>query len=160
MSSMPSASSPQCEALSCCYSIQHHPPQQTHRRRPRLRRPTDTWRSDRLLEFLGGAEGNLLTGLDVDRLAGHRIATHAGSTIPHLQNSQPGDLHPFALLQVLRDEVDEVRQHLLTLLLGELMLLRQRIGQLLGADRRTLRCHVSHERLLLSCALCAVALVL
>ena len=33
-------------------------------------------RSDRHLEFLGGAEGYLFAGLDLDRLTGHRIAAH------------------------------------------------------------------------------------
>jgi hypothetical protein len=33
--------------------------------------------SDRHLEFLTGAEGDFLARLDLERLAGHRIATHA-----------------------------------------------------------------------------------
>ena len=63
-----------------------------------LEKPTDAWRSERRLEFLGGAEGDLFAGLDLDRLTGCRIAAHAGSTIPQLQNSEPGDLYPLAPL--------------------------------------------------------------
>jgi hypothetical protein len=84
----------------------------------------------RHFEFLGGAKGDLLAGLDLDLRAGFRIAAHAGSTIPHLQNSKPGDLHSLALLQVFDDEADEVFQHHQRLRLGKLMLLRQRIGQM------------------------------
>jgi hypothetical protein len=35
-------------------------------------------RSDGFFEFLGGAKGDLLAGLDLDRLAGGGIAAHAG----------------------------------------------------------------------------------
>ena len=45
-------------------------------------------RSDRHLEFFGGAEGYLFAGLDLDRLTGHRIAAHAGSTIYALAEFQ------------------------------------------------------------------------
>ena len=91
-------------------------------------------RSGRHLECLGGAEGYLFAGLDLDRLTGHRIAAHAGSAITHHQNSEPGDLHALALLQVLGDQADQVFQHFPTLLLCEVMLLRQRIGEMLFGD--------------------------
>ena len=48
-------------------------------------------RLDRFLQFLGGAEGNLLARLDLDRLAGRGIATHAGGALADLQDSQPAD---------------------------------------------------------------------
>jgi len=92
-------------------------------------------RSDRHLEFLGGAEGYLFAGLDLDRLTGHRIAAHAGSAITHHQNSEPGDFHPLTLLQVFGDHADELFHHFQALLLAELMLLRQRICQMFGGDR-------------------------
>jgi hypothetical protein len=53
-----------------------------------------TLRSDRHLEFLGGAKRDLFARLDVDLLTGCRIAAHAGGSIPYLQNSKAGDLHP------------------------------------------------------------------
>jgi|SRR5215510_1010245 len=91
-------------------------------------------RSDRHLEFLGGAEGYLFAGLDLDWLTGRRIASDAGSAIAHHQDSEPGDLHALALLQVLGDQADQIFQHLPTLLLCEVMLLRQRIGEMLFGD--------------------------
>ena len=48
------------------------------------------WRaklSDGFLELLGGAEGHLLARLDLDRLAGGRIAAHAGGPLAHHQNA-------------------------------------------------------------------------
>ena len=58
---------------------------------------------------------------------------------PDLQNSKPSDFHPLAFFQVLGNHADEACQHLLTLLLGELVLLRQRISQMLGGDLLELR---------------------
>src|SRR5665213_569685 len=92
-------------------------------------------RSDRHLQFLGGAEGDLLARLDLDRLAGRRIAAHAGGALAHLENAEPGDLDPLAFFQVLGDKADEIFEHLLTLLLGHLVLLGQGVGQMLGGDR-------------------------
>src|SRR5450631_769369 len=93
------------------------------------------WRSDRHLEVLGGAEGDFLARLDLDRLAGPRVAAHARGALAHLKDAEPGDLHPLALLQVLGDQTDEFFNHLLALLLCELVLLREGVGQLLGSDR-------------------------
>src|ERR1035437_6362112 len=101
---------------------------------PCPRKPTDAWRSDRHLEFLGGAEGDLLACLDFDGLAGRRIAAHAGGALAHLQYTEAGDLHPLAPLQVLGDQADEVLDHLLALFLGKLMRVRERVGQMLGGD--------------------------
>ena len=53
----------------------------------------------------------------------------------HLQNSKPGELHPLAPLQVLGDHANHVLQYFKGLRLGELMLLCQLIGQMLGGDR-------------------------
>src|SRR5450830_1302976 len=102
---------------------------------PFPRKPSDSWRSDRHLEFLGGAEGHPFARLDLDRLAGRRIAAHAGGTLAHLQDAEPGDSYPLAFLQVLSDQADEVLQHLLALLLGKLMLVRKCVGQMLSGDR-------------------------
>jgi len=76
----------------------------------RLRRPlgraplfpriyvTSSVRSDRHLEVLGGTEGDLLARLDLNGLAGRRIAAHAGGALSHLKDAEPGDLHPLALV--------------------------------------------------------------
>src|ERR1700686_3552614 len=69
--------------------------------------------SDRHLEFLGSAEGDLAAGLDLDRLAGRGIAAHAGGALAHLQDAEPGDLDPLAFLEVLGDQADQVFEHLL-----------------------------------------------
>ena len=120
----------------------------------------EAWRSDRHLEVLGSAEGDLFAGLDFDRLTGRRIAAHAGSTIPHLQNSESDDLHPLGPLLVFGDQAYEVFHQLKPLLLGELMLLRQLIGQMLGGDRLwgRLGCHywISHGRFCSLFPLCAM----
>src|SRR5690348_9848453 len=44
--------------------------------------------SDRLFEFLGGAEGDLLARLDLDRLAGRGIASHARRALAHLEDAE------------------------------------------------------------------------
>jgi hypothetical protein len=92
-------------------------------------------RSDRHLEFFGDAEGDLFAGLDLDRFTRRRITAHAGSTIPHLQTPESGDLYSLAFLQVLSDQTGKILKNLLALLFGELMLFRQSMGQLLCADR-------------------------
>ena len=91
-------------------------------------------RSDRHLEFFGGAEGYLFAGLDLYRLTGRWMAADTGSAITHHQNSEPGDLHALTPLQVLGDQADQIFQHFPTLLLCEVMLLRQRIGEMLFGD--------------------------
>src|SRR5262245_3968467 len=53
--------------------------------------------SNRFLELLGGAEGNLLAGLDLDGLAGGRVAAHARRTLAHLQDAQAADADAGAL---------------------------------------------------------------
>src|SRR5258705_2171923 len=74
--------------------------------------------SDGFLELLGGAEGNLLAGLDVDRLAGGGVAAHAGSALAHLQDAKTDDANALALLQMLGDPSDHVVENRLSLLLG------------------------------------------
>ena len=92
-----------------------------------LQSATDAAGSDCHLEFLGGAEGYLFAGFNLDWLAGCWIAAYAGGTMAHLQNSESGDLYLLALLQVLGDHADKVIHHLQALLLGELMLVCQRM---------------------------------
>jgi hypothetical protein len=76
-------------------------------------------------------KATFFAGLDLDRFTGRRIAAYAGSAIPHSQNSETSDLHLFALLKMLPDHSGQLFQHFPTLLLGELMLLGQRIGKCL-----------------------------
>jgi hypothetical protein len=45
-------------------------------------------RSDCFLEILGSAKRDLLAGLDLDGLAGRRVASHAGGAMPDLQDAQ------------------------------------------------------------------------
>ena len=78
--------------------------------------------SDRHLEFFGDAEGDLFAGLDLDRFTRCRITAHAGSTVPHLQTPESGDLHPLAFLQVFSDQAGKILKNFLALLFGELML--------------------------------------
>src|SRR5689334_20921197 len=100
------------------------PPQ---RRAGMIARPVKPERSalsDRFLELLGGAEGNLLAGLDVDRLAGSGIAAHAGGALANLEDAEADDADPVALLQVLGHLGHEVAEHRLGLLLGHLVIFR------------------------------------
>ena len=46
--------------------------------------------SDGFLQFLGGAEGDLLGRLDLNRLAGRRITSHTRGALADLKNAQAG----------------------------------------------------------------------
>src|SRR5579885_569766 len=95
-------------------------------RRVGLKRP-----SDRFFQFLGSAEGDLLGSLDLDRLAGRRVAAHTGGAPAHLQNAEAADADALAFLQVLDDGFDEIAEHGLRLLLRHLMRLRECGGEML-----------------------------
>src|ERR1700680_4189565 len=62
----------------------------------------------RFLELLGGAERDLLAGLDLDRFAGGRIAAHAGGALFHLQDTEAADADAVALFEVLDHHAAEV----------------------------------------------------
>src|SRR3546814_9818649 len=64
--------------------------------------------SDGFLQHLAGAEGNLLGGLDLDRLAGLRVAAHAGGALADLQDAEVADADALALLQRLGDRREEL----------------------------------------------------
>src|SRR5215470_11488471 len=55
----------------------------------------------RLFELFGGAEGDLLAGLDLDGLAGRGIAAHASGALAHHKNAEPADADAVALLEML-----------------------------------------------------------
>src|SRR4051812_28598960 len=99
----------------------------------------------RLFEFLGGAEGDLLAGLDLDRFAGRRIAPHAGCTLAHHQDAEAADADAVALLEVFGHQADQVAEDRLSLLFRHLMGFREICGEMLqGHGRlcaRFLRCH-------------------
>jgi hypothetical protein len=90
--------------------------------------------SDRHLEFFCGAKSDFLARLDLNLLARRRVAPDPGSAIPHLQNSESGNLHALTILQVLGDEPDKIFEHLLAMLLRKLVLFSQSIGQVLSGD--------------------------
>src|SRR5665213_1138519 len=92
--------------------------------------------SDCFLEILGGAERDLLGSLDLDCLAGRRIAAHARGAFAHLEDAEPADADTLAFLQVLHDITDEVTQNLFGLLLRHLMRLREGGGEMLQRHSR------------------------
>src|SRR5471030_1722649 len=88
---------------------------------------------DRFLEILGGAEGDLLARLDLDRLARGRIAAHARGALANLQNTKADETDTIALLKVLGDESHQVAEKGFGLLLRHLMILGERGGEMLQA---------------------------
>src|SRR5882757_11344818 len=63
---------------------------------------------DRFLQFLGGAERNLLGSLDLDGFAGGGVAAHARTALAHHQDTQTIETDASTLLQVLGDQGDGV----------------------------------------------------
>ena len=59
-------------------------------------------------QFLGRPKSDFLAGLDLNRLAGRRIAPHASGSFSYLQDAKPGNSYSFALLQMLGDQSDKV----------------------------------------------------
>src|SRR5258708_5861450 len=110
-------------------------------------RQSDNKALDGFLQFLRGAERDLLAGLDLDRLAGRRVTAHARGALAHLQDTEAADADAVALLEVLDDEVDHVVEDQLSGLLGELMLFgKVRRDVLQGEGRgRCFRCHGSRS---------------
>src|SRR5205085_6022116 len=74
---------------------------------------------DGFLQFLRRTEGDFLARLDLDRLAGCRVAAHAGGALAHLQDAEASDANPVALLQVLHDDIHHAAEDGLSLFLGE-----------------------------------------
>src|SRR5690606_11073672 len=91
-------------------------------------------RSDRLFEFLGGAESDLLGRLDQHRLARCRVAPHAGRAFADHENAETGDADPLTLLEMLGDRGDEIVEHRLALFLRHFVTLGQRCREMLEAD--------------------------
>src|SRR5690348_4587539 len=80
---------------------------------------------DGFLEVLGDAEGDLLRRLDLDRLAGRRVAAHARRTVAHLKDAEARDADLVALLEVPHDQADELVEGAGGVLLGHARLLGQ-----------------------------------
>src|ERR1700687_2923922 len=93
-------------------------------------------RSDRFLELLGRAERDFLAGLDLDRLAGRRIASHPGGAVAHLQDAKPDDAQAVAFLQVLDDASYHVVEDRLRLFFRDFMALGKLRREMLEGDGR------------------------
>src|ERR1700761_8060446 len=81
------------------------------RKRPDARGTRPFFRSlkktlDGFLQFLGGAERDLLGRLDLDRFASGGIATHARTALAHDQDAQAVQKDAGAPLQMLGDQTD------------------------------------------------------
>src|SRR5512146_1434855 len=81
--------------------------------------------SDRFLQFLGGAEGDLLARLDLDLLARRRVAAHAGGALANHENAKTVEADTRAFLQVLGDRGDRVVEERMRGLVRHLVLFSQ-----------------------------------
>src|SRR5436190_9922036 len=77
--------------------------------------------SDRLFQFLGRTEGDLLARLDLNRLARCRVAPHARSAFAHYEDAKPADANAVALLEMLGQQTDQIAENGLGLLLRHFM---------------------------------------
>src|SRR3954453_4822207 len=86
--------------------------------------PRRVW-SDCLLQLLRRSEGDLLAGLDLDLLAGRRVAPQPGRPRANLEDPEAvdPDLGPFR--QVIGEGLDELAQHGLDLPLRHVVALGQ-----------------------------------
>src|SRR6266849_11070673 len=91
-------------------------------------------RSDCFLELLGRAERDFLACLDLDRLAGRRIASHPAGAVAHLQDADPAEAEAVALLQVLDDTSYQLAEDRLGLLFRDLMGLGKLRREMLEGD--------------------------
>ena len=92
-----------------------------------------------LLEFLGRPEHNLLARLDLDGLARRRVASHSGSTLPHLEDAETVQVDFVPFLEVAGRQRHQIAQHGLRLFLWQIMAVRQCGGQMLERDGRLRR---------------------
>jgi hypothetical protein len=77
---------------------------------------------NRHLQFLCSPECDFLAGFDLDCFSGGWIAAHASGAFSHLQNAETRDTDPLALLEMLRDQADEIAEEGFTSPLRQLML--------------------------------------
>src|SRR3569833_92554 len=83
-------------------------------------------RSDRFLQLLRGAEGELLRSLDLDGFAGRGVAAHAGGALADDEDAQTVETDAGALLQVLGDQAGGVFEDAVGGVVGRLVLLGRR----------------------------------
>ena len=89
---------------------------------------------NRHLQFLCSPECDFLAGFDLDCFSGGWIAAHASGAFSHLQNAETRDTDPLALLEMLRDQADEIAEEGFTSPLRKLMLLGQRGRKMLEGN--------------------------
>ena len=70
-----------------------------------------------LFQLLGGPEGDLLAGLDLNRLARRRVPPHSGRQRSHLQNAETGQADFVAILEMPHCRSDQIAQQRLSVLL-------------------------------------------
>jgi hypothetical protein len=95
--------------------------------------PKPNW-LNRLFQFLGWPEGDLLAGLDLDGLAGPRISAHPGGTILNLEHAESSQADFVAVLEMAGGQRHQVAQHGFGLLLRQVVALSQFGGHLLERD--------------------------
>src|ERR1700722_482201 len=99
-----------------------------------LRHPSYRVALDGFFQFLRGAEGDFLVCLDLNGLAGSRIAAHARGAFAHLQNAEAADADALALFQVLDDLSDHTAENGFCLLFRKFIVFRK-------ARREMLQCN-------------------
>ena len=90
-------------------------------------------------------KSDFLAGLDLNRLAGRRIAPHASRPLSNLQDPEPRNSDSFALLQMLGDQSDKVVEEFAPRPFCQLVLFGQACGEL-GKRNRNLVGHLFPPR--------------
>src|SRR6516164_1183427 len=98
------------------------------------RNPAITARLDRLFQFLGGTEGDLLLGLDLDLLPSRRIAPHPRGTLAYLKNTETAEPDAPPLLQMPSDSVDHASEHVIHLGFREAVAISQGRRKMANGD--------------------------
>src|ERR1700735_1200910 len=103
----------------------------------------DSEQSDGFFEFLGSAEGHFFASLDLNRLAGCGITSHARGALAHLKDAEAANADALALLQMLDDIADKAAEDRFSLLLRKLVVLREARGEMFQSNgsRGCLTCH-------------------
>jgi hypothetical protein len=81
--------------------------------RPRIKSEGRPFRDHALgseLQFLARPERDFLARLDLDRLAGCGITSHARGALPYLQDTKTRNADALPLFQMLGDQTDEIME--------------------------------------------------
>src|SRR6202035_31015 len=89
---------------------------------------------NRHFQILGRAESDFFACLDLDCFAGCRIAPHTCRSLPDLQDAETRNTDTFALLEMLRNQANELAEQGFTCLFRQLMLLGQDRGKMLECN--------------------------